>query len=87
MSNITKLGGEILKYSPFYQNLFSGKKVMYFDMSSLIKPCDRRCLRMQDVSSSGQADSAVSNGSITDITRIIFIMISYVFILRLDPRN
>lgn len=43
-------------------------------MSSLINPCDSRCLRMQAVSSFGHGDSAMSNGNITVSTSTLFIL-------------
>ena len=48
---------------------------VYLDMSSLINPCDSRCLRMQDVSSLGHGVCAVSNdGNTKVITSNIFIL-------------
>ena len=63
-----------IQFPAFYQNLFSSR--VYFDMSSLINPCDSRCLRMQDVSSFGHGDCAMSNGNITLITWTLFISVS-----------
>ena len=74
MSNITARRAAGIQFPAFYQNLFSSR--VYFDMSSLINPCDSRCLRMQDVSSFGQGDWAMSNGNITLITWTLFIFVS-----------